>query len=101
MTESGDIRERRKRLRDEYRDLYDRVSAILFDEDLVGINLGDNTDEYEPEVDRILPRLGSCSSVESVQHVVCEVFAEMFTQDIRWKPEVFRGVAVRIWALLP
>ena len=43
--------------------LSDRVSAILFEEDPIGINFADNTDKYQPEVDTILPRLKTCHTV--------------------------------------
>ena len=42
----------RKRLKAEYRELFDEVSKLLFQHDPIGINFEDNTDEYEPEIGR-------------------------------------------------
>ena len=50
---------------------------ILFQEDPAEVNYGDNTYEYEPEVDLILPRLLLCLSIEDLQAVVYDVFLEM------------------------
>ena len=67
-----DPRARRDALKREYGRLYSRVAAILFEEHPVGINLDDNTDEYEPEADTILPRLEVCRTAQDVRSVVHE-----------------------------
>ena len=99
-TEGDAILKRRTELRAEYGPLYDRVSAILFEADPAGVNFGDNTDEYEPEADLIVPRLRSCSSVEDVQRLVFEVFTKMFDDDTVEAPERFHRIAGLIWAEL-
>ena len=99
-TERDGILRRRTELRAKYGPLYDRVAAILFEADPAGVNFGDNTDEYEPEVDHIVPRLRSCSSVEDVQRVVVEEFTKMFDDDTVEAPERFHRIAGLIWAEL-
>jgi hypothetical protein len=99
-TEADDIRVRREALREEYKGLYDRVLAILFEEDPAGINFEDNTDEYEPEVDTILPRLKSCHSVGDVRTVVHEEFIRWFDGDTAGPPERYGRIAKRIWSEL-
>jgi hypothetical protein len=94
-----DVRARRKVLRAEYGKLYDRVSAILFEEDPIGINFADNTDEYEPEVDTILPRLKTCHTVGDVQAVVHEEMVRWF-DPTAGPAERYATVATRIWALI-
>ncbi len=47
----------RMKLKVQYQALYTEVESILFKHDLIGIHFEDNTDEYDPEVDTILPRL--------------------------------------------
>lgn len=48
------ILENRRRLRAEYGELFDSMAALLFRHDPIGINFdGENTDEYEPEVETI------------------------------------------------
>ena len=97
MTKAEDIRARRKALRDEYKGLYDRLAAILFEEDPVGINFEDNTDEYEPEVDSILPRLKSCRSAHDVQLVVHEEFVRWFEAETAGPIERYGKIARRVW----
>jgi hypothetical protein len=98
MGTADDIQTRRKALREEYKGLYDRVLAILFEEDPAGINFEDNTDEYEPEVDTILPRLKSCRSSGDVRAVVHEEFIRWFDADTAGPPERYGKIANRIWS---
>ena len=99
-TDRDDILRRRVELRAEHGPLYDRVAAILFEQDPAGVNFGDNRDEYEAEADQIVPRLRSCSSAEDVQRVVFEEFAKMFDDDTVDSPERFGRIAALIWAEL-
>jgi hypothetical protein len=70
MTRTRDeILENRRRLRAEYGELFDSRAALLYRHDPIGINFEDNTDEYEPEAETILPRLRSCHSVNDVLQV--------------------------------
>jgi hypothetical protein len=78
MTDDDEIRRRRTELRERYRVAYDGLSKILFTEDPVGINFEENTDEYEPEVGTIIPRLGDCRSVDDVRRIVHEEFVKWF-----------------------
>jgi hypothetical protein len=96
-TEGERIRGARARLREEYRGLYAAVSAILFEEDPIGINFETNADEYEPEVGTILPRLGSCRSVADVQRVTQEEFVRWFGRVEAGPVERYRRIAERIW----
>ena len=94
-----DNRARRKVLRGDDGELYDRVSSILFEEDPIGINFGENTDEYEPEADTIVPRLKSCHTAGEVQAVVYEEMVRWF--DATAGPaERYATIAARIWALI-
>ena len=99
-TERDAILRRRSELRVQLGPLYDRVSAILFEQDPAGVNFGDNTDEYESEADLIVPRLRSCSSSEDVQTVVFEAFATMFDDGMFESPERFGRIAALIWTEL-
>jgi hypothetical protein len=97
MTEAEKIRRRRKELKERYRVAYEGLSNILFTEDPVGINFEKNTDEYEPEVGTILPRLGDCRSVEDVRRIVHEEFVVWFDVVTAGPPEKYQTVARRIW----
>jgi hypothetical protein len=93
------IRERRARLRKAYGELYDELSRLLFDTDPMRINFGDNTDEYEPEVDTILPRLAGCQGKVEVQAVLYEEFSRWFGAEEAATVESYPELAERVWEL--
>jgi len=77
-----EIIERRRLLKAEYSWLYDDIESLLFRHDPIGINLETNTDEYDPEVRTILPRLRGCASSDDVCCVVHEEFVRWFGAEI-------------------
>jgi hypothetical protein len=89
-------RKERAALRQRYRDLFDAVAAILFHADPIEINFETNTDEYEPEVGTILPRLRQDSTVENVARIVHEEFVHWFGIDVAESSENYLSVAARI-----
>ena len=94
------IQAERRALRREYGELYDHVSQLLFNWDPIGINFEVNTDEYEPEVSTILPRLRSCTSAEDVQRVVHEEFCRWFDADMAGPLEKYERIGHDIWNIL-
>ena len=94
------ILENRRRLRAEYGELFDSMAALLFRHDPIGINFdGENTDEYEPEVETILPRLCDCRSADDALQVVHEEFVRWFESSTAGSPERYREIASEIWRL--
>ena len=91
--------ERRKELRREYGELFDRMSAIFFRHDPIGINFEDNTDEYDPEVGTILPRLAACGSAIEVRRVVFEEFCTWFGRETVGDEGKYVGIAEEVWVL--
>ncbi len=92
----------RAEVRRTYGDLFAQVSAALFEADLIGINFVTNTDEYEPEVSTILPRLHECRSAQDVQVVIREEFVAWFgldADDRRAELETYVELAEEIWGL--
>jgi hypothetical protein len=87
----------RSELRRRYGQLFDKVSSILFEADLIGINFETNTDEYEPEADTILPRLNQAKSVDDVALIVFEEFCRWFDDDEAGSVSQYREVAEKIW----
>ena len=87
----------RQRLKSEYRELFDEVAALLFRHDSVGINFEDNADEYEPEVETILPRLGGCHSADDVRRVVHQEFVRWFDSGIAGPEDHYGKIAIEIW----
>jgi hypothetical protein len=96
-TDRKKIIEERKRLRSEYRELFDSVSSLLFLHDPIEINFETNTDEYEPEVGTILPRLRDCASEEDVLRVVHEEFVRWFDQDTAGSADRYEEISREIW----
>lgn len=92
--------EERRRLKAEYGDLFDAISALFFQHDPVGINFEINPDEYETEVSTILPRLCHCLSADDVRKVVHEEFVRWFDPISAGPPELYQDIASEIWQLL-
>jgi hypothetical protein len=98
-TDRESIIEERKRLRCEYRKLFDSVSSLLFQYDPLGINFETNTDEYDPEVGTILPRLRDCASEADVVRVVHEEFMRWFGEDSVGSADQYAEISAEIWRL--
>jgi hypothetical protein len=89
---------KRAQLKRKYKTLFDRLSKLLFEADPVGINFEDNTDEHEPEVGTILPRLESAKSVEDVQIIVHEAFSQWFESDSAGSREHYASISREVWS---
>jgi hypothetical protein len=87
----------RERLREMHVTLFERVSEILFEHDPIGINFETNTDEYEPEVGTILPRLKDCNSVEEARMVIHQEFAHWFGEGIAGPESDYEDIAKDVW----
>lgn len=98
VTEEDGSRQRRTELKHAYGAAYTMLSDILFSEDPLRINFRDNTDEYEPEVNTILPRLGSSQSVEDVRRIVHEEFVKWFELSMAGPEEKYQVIAERTCA---
>ena len=94
-----EIVQERRRLKLEYRQLYEQIEALLFRHDPVGINFEDNTDEYDLEVSTILPRLKTCASAEDVCRVVHEEFLRWFDASTAGNREAYAEIGREIWQL--
>ncbi len=83
-------------IKKEYGNLFETVSEILFRHDPIWINFEDNTDEYDPEVGTILPRLKYCYSSEDVLAVIHEEFNKWFNDDDGNK-DGYPKIAEEVW----
>ena len=83
-----------------YRGFYTEIEEILFRNDPMGINFVDNTDEYDPEVDTILPRLKTANSESDVLDIVHEEFCKWFDADMVGKKShpVYKVIAKEVWS---
>jgi len=82
----------------EYGQLFDAVSALLFQHDPIGIQPEVNS-EYDLEARTILPRLKECQSEEDVKKVVHQEFVRWFDDPIAGPAELYRDMAHEIWRL--
>jgi len=57
------IEDYKRRRREEYGELFDKVSAILFEHDPVGLDYKTNIDEYESEARRIIPLIKQANDI--------------------------------------
>ncbi len=90
----------REHLKQIYRGLYTDIEEILFRLDPMGINLGNNNDEYNPEVHTILPRLKETNSEADVHNIVYEEFVRWFGADSAGSrdSQSYKEAAKEIWA---
>ena len=93
----SDEMEKRKVVRREYTALFDTLSKLLFDADPIGINLESNTDEYEPEVGTIIPRLKEANNEEDVLRIIHEEFCRWFDVKTAGPIDAYREVAAQAW----
>ena|ERR1041385_9286909 len=93
------ILEERRRLKAEYGQLYDAAAALLFRHDPIAINYETNSDEYEPEVRTILPRLHTCHSDFDVTRVVHEEFVRWFSTEDAGSIERYEQIGKELWEL--
>jgi hypothetical protein len=63
------------------------------------MNFEDNTDEYDPEVGTILPRLAQCYSSSDVRRGVFEEFSKWFGPETAGDEMKYDDVAIDIWTL--
>jgi hypothetical protein len=86
----------RRELKAQYKELFDHVNEILFRHDPIGINYESNTDEYEPEVGTILPRLREARSPDDLRRIVHQEFLKWFG-DMADPEERYTLIAEEIW----
>jgi hypothetical protein len=92
----GDLRAAREALSAEYADAFSRLAQILFEEDPMGLNFEDNTDEYDAEAGTILPRLRHCTTVADIQALLYAEFLRWFGAETVAPPERYRRAAERV-----
>jgi hypothetical protein len=98
MSAREDIQERRRALKEAYRGIYAEVADILFRHDPIGIAFADNTDEYEPEVDTILPRLADARDAADARKVLHEELVRWFSPEDAGPEERHFALADEVWA---
>ena len=75
------------------------LEALLFRHDPIGLDFGDNTDEYRPEAETIALRRDEVRSARDVQRIVHEEFVRWFDADTAGPPDRYADIAREIWHL--
>lgn len=90
-------RVRRAALKDQYERLFADMAALFFEVDPAGVNYDENSDEYEPEVGTVLPRLKSAESAADVRQILDEEFDFWFESS--YSRDRMSELAERLWIL--
>jgi len=87
------------RVKQIYKELYSEVEEILFRNDPVRINFESNTDEYDPEVSTILPRLKDAKSEADVHFIVHDECVKWFGSIVAGdkSQQSYKDAAREIW----
>jgi len=94
------IRERRRRAKAKYGELFDLTAALFFRHDPIGISFENpNIDEYALETENILPRLSRCKVLDDALQVVHEEFVHSFDAETAGPPERYKQMASELWQL--
>jgi hypothetical protein len=97
MRTKEQIAAEKKRLSAEYETLLRQMVEVCMRHDPIGINFEVNSDDYEPEVRTILPRLKACENSNEAVKVVHEEFQKWFGLDIAGPKERYLSLAKEIW----
>ncbi|MBU0639988.1 MAG: hypothetical protein KKB50_14060 [Planctomycetes bacterium] len=87
------------RIKAEHPVLFEQFLECLFRYDPMGINFETNTDEYDPEVGTIIPRLDKCSSEQDVLNVVHEEFVRWFDDETAGPKSQYENIAAEVWQM--
>lgn len=66
---------------------------------MIGIGLGSNTDEYDPEAEAIVAALPLARDVNDVRSIVREAFVEFFDAELAGPVERYTPLAAAVWAV--
>ena len=85
-------------LKREYGRLFTSISEALFKADPAHLNYEVNTDEYDPEVATIIPRLSSARSAEDVETILKEELLR-WLWDVGISTDNLAPLGAEIWKL--
>src|SRR5687767_15191250 len=81
-----------------YQALVSAVKAALDSADPIGLlEIGAPSDEYEPEVGSIVPRVAKATNLGEVHRIVHEEFARWFGTAVAGPPDAYEAAAREIW----
>jgi hypothetical protein len=89
----------RRRVAPDQTPTVDALEALLFRHDPLGLDLGDNLDEYRPEAETLALRRDEVRSVSDARRVTHEEFVRWFGADTAGPPDRYAGIAREVWEL--
>ena len=75
------------------------LEEVLFQHDPIGINFGENVDEYRPEAETITLRLPEASTMDDLLRIVHEEFVRWFGQSVAGPISRYEDITAEIWAM--
>lgn len=78
---------------------FNDISEILFKHDPIGLDFGNNIDEYDHEAGLILEQLQSQDSVDQLTETIYLIFVKCFDEKIAKGKEIYKPIAEEIFLL--
>jgi hypothetical protein len=101
VTQRVKVKAAQQRAKAQLRTLRRAVANAVNEADPLGLlAVGAPTDEYEPEVGTIVPRLRGVASAAQVRTVLHEEFVRWFDEELAGPPQRYTTAAKAIWAVL-
>lgn len=92
-------REAREAVRQGQPRFFAAVSEAMFCHDPMGINFGNNSDEYDAEAGTVIPRLTACNSASDAELVLHTEFVRWFGADTAGDRTKYTALAAEVWRL--
>lgn len=83
----------------QYIEVKSLMRDIFIEDDPINIYFPDvnNIDEYDPEIDKILPVLKNMKSEDELHELIWNVFKEMFTKETAGPKEHYATISKKVW----
>ena len=98
LLDAEQLRRRRSELRRRYRTLYDELEKLFYKHDPIGISF--EPDEYDPEVELLLPRLSQVRTERELTNEIHAIFQHMFSPETAGPRKRYAPIARDTWELM-
>jgi hypothetical protein len=98
LLDAEQLRLRQAHLKRRYRDWYGQLEKLFSDHDPIGI--GVVPDEYDPEVELLLPEIDRVTDVDELTDRIHAIFQRMFSADIAGPRRKYEPIARDVWRML-
>ncbi len=98
LRDATQLRRRRDGIKGRYKDLFGRLERLFFEHDPIGISY--SPDEYDPEVERLLPKLERIRTERELTSAIHSIFEDMFSPEIAGPRRKYEPIARDVWRLV-